>query len=142
MKENPFYILCSGLLLVVLAHMFPFQTRSASDPHVSPSQTQPEKAPAPTRSLEKIDQWNLHTFGGSGVYLFRVTTCYYVFAFGDNSVAVTHLESCPSPEHRKPLPTGVNNQVHPGDPIIGRPLGGIPEFSGVILEDEAKKKKP
>jgi hypothetical protein len=101
----------------------------------------PESAPASTRSLEKIDQWNWHTFGGSGVYLFRVTTCYYVVAFGDNSVAVTHLASCPSLNHRQRFSGFLTGEsVHPGDPVIGRPLGDT-DFSGVILEDEVKRRK-
>jgi hypothetical protein len=43
-----------------------------------------EQPPAAQRSLEKIDYIGWHTFGGSGLYLYRVMTCYYVVAFGDN----------------------------------------------------------
>lgn len=96
---------------------------------------QVEMPPVTQRSLERIDYLELHTFGGSGLYLYRVMTCYYVVAFGDNSVAIRHLESCPSASHRKP-----DNAVHLGDPIIGRPLGES-YFGGVINNEPPPVKK-
>ena len=131
MKENPFYILCGGLLLVTLVHLFPFQTKAEKPP------VPPVTAPAAIRSLEKIDHWN--SLGEPDIYLFRVMTCYYVIIDGTHPV-LAHLESCPSPEHRKPS-LDADHFVHPGDPIIGRPLG-IPSFGGIEdLGDIRRMKK-